>query len=88
MVKGISKRVIVVNSTDKKLFEQAIFILSDGASSQQGVTDEMLLKEAQRIASGSSRSTKRKNKWFAVVYLSAGMLITAAAWAIWGVLQL
>ena len=88
MVKGISKRVIVVNSTDKKLFEQAIFILSDGASAKQGVTDEMLLKEAQRIASGSSRGVKRKNNWFAVVYLGAGMMITAAAWAVWSALQL
>lgn len=47
MVKGISKQVIVVHSPDPKLFEQAIFILKEDAVSQ-GITDEMLLKEAQR----------------------------------------
>ena len=31
MVKGISRQVIVVHSPDPKLFEQAIFILKDGA---------------------------------------------------------
>ena len=45
MVKGISKQVIVVHSPDPKLFEQAIFILKEDA---QGVTDEQLLKEANR----------------------------------------
>ena len=46
MIKGISRQVIVVQSNDKKLFEQAIFILRDAAL-QQGITDDMLLKEAQ-----------------------------------------
>ena len=46
MVKGISRQVIVVHAPDPKLFEQAIFILKDGAVGE-GVTDEALLKEAQ-----------------------------------------
>ena len=45
MVKGISKQVIVVHNPDKDLFEQAIFILKDGAV-ERGITEEMLLKEA------------------------------------------
>ena len=49
MVKGISRQVIVVHSPDPKLFEQAIFILKDEAVAQ-GVTDELLLKEAQQAA--------------------------------------
>ena len=44
MVKGVSKQVIMVRSPDKKLFEQAIFILKEGA---RPVTDEMLLREAK-----------------------------------------
>ena len=47
MVKGISKQVIVVQSPDRKLFEQAIFILRDDAP-QQEITDEMLLREAKQ----------------------------------------
>ncbi len=48
MVKGISKQVIVVDSGDKNLFEQAIFILADDAV-QNGVTNEMLLREAKQL---------------------------------------
>ena len=45
MVKGISRQIILVHSPEKKLFEQAIFILRDDAKE---VTEEMLLKEAER----------------------------------------
>lgn len=47
MVKGITKQVIVVKSPDPKLFEEAIFILREDAVTE-GVTDEMLLKEANK----------------------------------------
>ena len=47
MVKGITKQVIVVHSPDLKLFEQAIFILREDAVGE-GITDEVLLKEAQK----------------------------------------
>ena len=49
MVKGISKQVIVVQAPDAKLFEQAIFILRSHEHGFEGVTDEMLLKEANQI---------------------------------------
>ena len=42
MVKGISRQIILVHSPDKKLFEQAIFILRDDAKE---VTEETLLKD-------------------------------------------
>lgn len=47
MVKGITKQVIVVHSPEPKLFEQAIFILKEDAVGE-GITDEMLLKEAKK----------------------------------------
>lgn len=47
MVKGITKQVIVVHSPEPKLFEQAIFILKEDAVGE-GITDEILLKEAQK----------------------------------------
>ena len=47
MVKGITKQVIVVHSPDPKLFEEAIFILKEDAVTE-GVTDEMLLREAKK----------------------------------------
>ena len=36
MVKGTSRRVIVVDSPDPKLFEQAIFIVRNDAFTQEG----------------------------------------------------
>ena len=52
MVKGTSRRVIVVDSPDPKLFEQAIFIVKNDAYSQEGVTSQQILGEACRIARG------------------------------------
>ena len=50
MVKGISRQVVVVRSLDTKLFEQAIFLIRDGALPRQGVTEEDILKEANAAA--------------------------------------
>ena len=44
MVKGVSRQVIVVRPPDTKLFEQAIFILRDGADG--GISDEAQLRRA------------------------------------------
>ena len=54
MVKGVSRQVILVQSPDPKLFEQAIFILRTDAS--QGITDEMLLQEAKQATMAHRRS--------------------------------
>ena len=43
MVKGVSRQVIVVRPPDTKLFEQAIFLLRDGADG--GISDEALLRQ-------------------------------------------
>lgn len=51
MVKGISRQVILVRPQEAKLFEQAIFILRDDVP-REGISDEMLLREAQRAAAG------------------------------------
>ena len=49
MVKGISRRVVVVESPDQRLFEQAIFIVRNDAAGG-GVTAEHLVEEARRVA--------------------------------------
>ena len=60
MVKGISRQVIVVHSPDPKLFEQAIFILKDGAIGQEGVTNESLLREADRLIRNAGNGRKKR----------------------------
>lgn len=80
MVKGISKQVIVVHSPDKKLFDQAIFILSDDVIQNGAVTDDMLLREAKRMI----RSPEKKPKWryrlFCFLCALFGALATGGIW--------
>ena len=49
MVKGISRRVVVVDSPDQRFFEQAIFIVRNDAAGE-GVTAKELVEEARRVA--------------------------------------
>lgn len=80
MVKGISRQVIVVHSPDPKLFEQAIFILKDDVVSQ-GITDELLLKEAQQTIRGScSTGKRRKLSMYGPVWAAGGAALTGLAW--------
>ena len=80
MVKGISRQVIVVQSPDQKLFDQAIFILNDNAVGKEGVTDEMLLKSAEQLL--RSPSCGRNLTHYGAFWASAGAGITGLAWLI------
>lgn len=79
MVKGISRQVIVVQSPDKQLFEQAIFILKDGAA---GVTEEQLMKEANRIIRHPKLDSKKKLFYFGPAWACAGAVLTGIVWFI------
>lgn len=82
MVKGISRQVIVVHSPEPKLFEQAIFILKDGAIGSEGVTDEALLKEANRLIREPSEQQKRKLRLYGPVWAMGGALLTGMLWLV------
>ena len=47
MIKGVSRRVIVVKSPDRRFFEEAIFIVKEGAIGTGGVTAEQVVEEAR-----------------------------------------
>ena len=86
LVKGISRRVIVVKSPDPRLFEQAIFILREGAlNGQGGVTAEQVLQEAQRVADGYVRRNsgwgKRLRQIPPPAYAAGGALLATALWS-------
>ena len=49
MVKGISRRVVVLDSPDQRFFEQAIFIVRNDAAGE-GITSRELVEEARRVA--------------------------------------
>lgn len=89
MVKGTSRRVIVVDSPDTELFEQAIFIVRNDVMSARGVTQEMLVDEACRVARSCSRAQPARRRelfrratplfWGAMGALAIGLawLVTA-----------
>ncbi len=78
MVKGISRQVIVVQSPDPKLFEQAIFILRDDAVKEGGVSEEALLREAKALIRGGKKSCGSFRS--GPVWAFGGALATAAVW--------
>lgn len=61
MVKGISKRVVIVKPKEEKFFEQAIFIVRD-----EDVSGEDVLKEACAVAAEylERKSTSKKTRIF------------------------
>lgn len=63
MVKGISRRVVVVNAPDRRLFEQAIFIVRNDAVGV-GVSSQELVEEARRVAEQCAGSGFRmRRRW-------------------------
>ena len=76
MVKGVSRQVIVVQSPDRKLFEQAIFILREDAP-QQGITEEMLLREARKAARGRKKQPPVAT---GPIWACGGALATMLVW--------
>lgn len=80
MVKGISRQVIVVQSPEPKMFEQAIFILKEDAIGE-GITDDALLKEAQAVIRGSNHPHKKRQFYlYGAVWATGGALLTGLAW--------
>ena len=78
MVKGTSRQVIVVHAPEEKLFDQAIFILRDGAVGA-GVSDEALLREAKGYLDSP---VKRRAGWLhnGPVWGAAGAGVTGLVW--------
>ena len=82
MVKGISKRVVVVQPDDSAVFEQAIFIVRDGGRQD-------IIKEAQTVAERylrqSSQRVRRYRKHYTglqrLLSAGGGALLTALVWA-------
>ena len=81
MVKGISRQVIVVQAPEPKLFDQAIFILKDDM--REGITDEALLKEAQKAIQSGDPSARKRHIWlYGAFWAAAGALVTGIAWMV------
>ena len=61
LVKGVSRRVVVIKSPDRSVFEEAIFIVKEDAL-HKGVTREEIIREAQEVANEYLTSNQRKSR--------------------------
>ncbi len=82
MIKGITKRVIVVKSPDPEKFEEAIFIVREEFFSQSVASAADLLLEAQKIANGYAETDSRKSflRLPAFIYIMSGAAFTGLVW--------
>lgn len=80
MVKGISRQVILVHAPSEEIFEQAIFILREDAVTK-GVTDEMLMKQAQEAIRMGTRK-RRVRPIYGAVWACGGAVLTGLLWLI------
>ena len=85
VVKGTARRIVIVKSPDKRIFEEAIFIVREDYLHTAGITQSQLMKEAQEAAHGymgglKATSKKRSGRGFAMT-LSA-LFGSGAAFAV------
>lgn len=91
VVKGTSKRVVVVKSPDPKFFEQAIFILKEDLCAGGGKAGSDVLREAQKVADDyvknyASEGRSLLSRIPPAAFAGIGALATAAAWLIMDIL--
>lgn len=86
MVKGVARRVIVVKLPDRRLFEQAIFIIKEDAFLTEGVTAEQVVAEAQHVADGYVRRNTDPGRWLRRIptpaYAAAGAIAATLVWCL------
>lgn len=83
MVKGVARRVIMVNSPEPKVFEQAIFLVREEAF--RNGTPDQVLKEAEQIAKNclhQQNSSSTHDIWPTVLSLLCGGGVASIIWAV------
>ena len=80
MVKGISRRVVVVDSPDPDLFEQAIFIIRN--DSAEGVSSQQLVDQAVLVARSYTRyhMPRRRRRLTPVWTALGGAAVIGLVW--------
>lgn len=84
MIKGISRRVIVVRSPDRRFFEEAIFIVREDVAGQEGVTAQQVVEEARRVA--ETYAHRGRERWYkrlpAMGYVAIGAVLATVLWCV------
>ena len=85
-MKGISRQVIVLHPQNEKLFEQAIFILKDNAVGKDAITDERLMKEAERLLNSPRPRRRKETAVSGPLWAGGGALVTGLLWLLTSVI--
>ena len=81
MVKGVSRRVVVVRCPETKYFDEAIFMVREEA--MEGMSPEQVLREACKVADQYVKDhTEKKGIRWEYVLGSAAILAAAAVFLI------
>ena len=94
MIKGTSKRVVVVNNPDPKIFEQAIFIVREDVFKRPDRSKGDILREARQVADRYIKSTvlpPRRSLLLRLpggVYAALGAALSALVWLSLRLLQI
>ena len=80
LVKGLSKRVVVVRFPETRAFEEAIFVLREERSA--GVTQDELIREASGIAEEYTGKPVRRRRLPPLLYLLSGAASTGLIWLV------
>jgi len=83
MVKGLSRRAVLVRFPETGLFEEAVFVVREDKQCAHGITAEQILAEACQIA--QTRNPGRTNRKATVppaVYAAVGALSVGVAWVL------
>ena len=78
MIKGCQKKIIFLESTKSKYFDQAYLVMKDDL---YALDEDEVLVEAEKIIFGAEylkKETKKKphiNKWINALFFSIGLLV-------------
>jgi hypothetical protein len=81
MVKGVTRRVVVIKPPDRDIFDEAIFIVKDGTVGDAAVSPGDVVIQAQLAADSYIRDhlERRRRRLPAPVYIALGAVLSAAA---------
>lgn len=82
MVKGVSKRIVVVQPSDTAIFEQAIFIIKDQTKKSNDIIDEAF-KIAKQYSGDNNTKKYIRKRWTNKHLFLAAFLGASSVSIIW-----
>ena len=77
MIKGVARQVIVVQGEDPSIFEQAIYLVREDVLEDGGITEQMLLQQADRVC------RKQRNGFFRMERIASALIGAGMMGVLW-----